>query len=372
MGTIPRVTESGAGATLELMKAVIIREQVPNGPVAPQIEVIEDWPEPPDPGPGELLVECEFSALNHMDLWVGKGIPGVGIEYPHVGGVEACGRVLAVGEGVDTAWIERRVVHNAAVAQTSPPRPGDGSNAHLAADYHLIGEHSHGTHRERYVVPVSNAVAIGDEDGAAAAAFGLATLTAYSMMCTKGELRPGQRVLITGIGGGVATAALSIAKWLGCEIWVSSRHRWKLDRALELGAHHTLLDEGQSWWKEVRAATDKRGVDMAVDTTGATVYSNCIRSLARGGAFVCAGSTSGAQPVADLARLFWNQLRLLGSTMGSNDEFREVIALFRAGRLQPVVDRIVSCDDARAAWERLEAGEQMGKLVLQWPAGERR
>jgi zinc-binding alcohol dehydrogenase/oxidoreductase len=348
------------------MKAVIIREQAPAGPVSPHVDVVQDWPEPSDPGRGELLVECEYSALNHMDLWVGRGIPGVAIDYPHVGGVEACGRVLAVGEGVDTAWMEQRILHNAAVDQTMMPSPADTSDANLAADYQLIGEHSHGAHRERYVVPAANAVAIGEESGVEAAAFGLTALTAYSMMCTKGKLRPGQRVLITGIGGGVATSALAIARWLGCEILVSSRHQWKLERARELGAHHTLLDEGQPWWKEVRAVTSKRGVDMVVDTTGAALHSNCIRSLARGGAFVTAGATSGAQPDADLARLFWNQLRLLGSTMGSNDEFREVVSLFRAGHLRPVVDRVVSCDDARSAWERLEAGEQMGKLVLEW------
>jgi NADPH:quinone reductase-like Zn-dependent oxidoreductase len=350
------------------MKAVVLREKASDGPVAEQVAVVDDWPEPADPGPGELLVECEYSALNHMDLWVGLGIPGVDIEYPHVGGVEACGHVLAVGAGVDTGWIEQRILHNAAVAQPVPPRPADASNAHLAANYHLIGEHSPGTHRERYVVPAANAVALGDEDGAEAAAFGLTALTAYSMMCTKGQLRPGQRVLITGIGGGVATAALTIARWMGCEIWVSSRHAWKLERAHELGADHGILDEGQAWWKEVRATTDKRGVDMVVDTTGAALHSNCIRSLARGGAFVTAGATSGAQPDADLARLFWNQLRLLGSTMGTNDEFREVVSLFRAGHLQPVLDRVVDYTDAKSAWQRLEAGEQMGKLVLRWPA----
>lgn len=348
------------------MRAVILREQAPEGPVAPQVDLVDDWPEPAGCGPGELLVQCECSALNHMDLWVGRGIPGVDLSYPHVGGVEACGRVLEVGAGVDEAWVGRRVVHNAAVVQPLPSRPGDPTAAALAPAYHLIGEHSEGVHRERYRIPAANAVDVGDHDGARSAAFGLTSLTAYSMMLTKGGLRPGQSVLITGIGGGVATAALSLARWQSCEIVVTSRHAWKLEAAAEMGAHHTLLDEGQSWWKEVRSLTGRRGVDMVVDTVGEATHRNCIRSLARGGAFVTAGATSGPAPAADLARLFWNQLRMLGSTMGSNDEFREVCALFLRGRIEPRVDRVYPVERAREAWERLEAAEQMGKLVLRW------
>jgi NADPH:quinone reductase-like Zn-dependent oxidoreductase len=186
------------------------------------------------------------------------------------------------------------------------------------------------------------------------------------MMVTKGGLRPGQTVLITGIGGGVATSALAIARHLGCPVAVTSRHQWKLDRARELGASSLFLDSGQDWSKDVRAWTGKRGVDMAVDSSGKATHLSCIKSLARGGAYVTPGCTSGPDAVTDLARIFWNQLRILGSTMGSNAEFGEVAALLRAGALSPVVDRVYPAREARQAYARLESAEQFGKIVLTW------
>jgi len=348
------------------MKAITIREQAPKGPVAPNVSVVDDWADPGPPDRGELLVRTEASALNHMDLWVGRGIPGVEIEYPHVGGVDGCGIVEAVGSDVDAAWVGRRVVHNAAVRLDGPARPGTPTEAGIAPDVELIGEHSHGTHRARYRIPVENAVDVGDADPVAAAAYGLTALTAYAKMFTKGRLRPGQTVLITGIGGGVATAALGLAGWMGCTTIVTSRHRWKLDRALELGADHGVLDEGQDWSREVRGLTAKRGVDMVVDTVGGPLLKPCLRVLVPGGAFVTAGATAGPVSEIELARVFWKQLRVLGSTMGSNDEFREVMALFRAGHVAPVVDRVFPPAEAPAAWERLEAADQMGKLVIDW------
>jgi NADPH2:quinone reductase len=348
------------------MRAVLITSQVPKGPVAPQVQYAEDWAETPDPEPGELRVRALATALNHMDLWTGMGIPGVEISYPHIGGVDGCGIVESVGNGVDVAWIGRRVVHNAAVEIRGPAHPQAPSEATLAPEYHLIGEHSHGTHREFWCVPVANAFDIGGADPQQAAAIGLAALTAWSMMLTKGKLRPGQHVLITGIGGGVSTAALAIARWRGCRIAVSSRSEAKLARARELGAEFTILDEGQDWSRELRGWTNKRGVDMVVDTIGAHVLKPALRALARGGAFVTAGTTAGTKADLELNRLFWNQLRILGSTMGTNDEFREVMALFCAGELVPEIDCVLPAVRAREAWERLEAQEQMGKIVLDW------
>ncbi|MFI4870923.1 MAG: zinc-binding dehydrogenase, partial [Phycisphaerales bacterium JB061] len=143
-------------------------------------------------------------------------------------------------------------------------------------------------------------------------------------------------------------------------------HQWKLDKALALGADHAILDEGQDWSKEVRAITHKRGVDMVVDSTGKATHLNCIKSLARGGAYVSPGCTTGPDATTDLARLFWNQLRLLGSTMGSNEEFREVAALFSANKVGAVVDTVFKPEDASKAWSHLEEGKQFGKLVFDW------
>ena len=173
-------------------------------------------------------------------------------------------------------------------------------------------------------------------------------------------------MLITGIGGGVATASLGLASHVGCRICVTSRHQWKLDKAMELGAHHAILDDGSDWSNEARAFTNKRGFDMAVDSVGKATHLWCIKSLARGGAYVTPGCTSGAHATTDLARIFWNQLRVLGSTMGSPNEFRKVIALFRAGKFEPVVDTVYPASDAAQAVAKLEGGEQFGKLVLDW------
>jgi NADPH:quinone reductase-like Zn-dependent oxidoreductase len=346
------------------MRAIVVSKK--GSPVAPNIRFVEDWPEPGPPAPGQVVIRTLATAFNQMDLWVGRGVPGLDLSYPRVSGCDACGVVEAAGAGVDPAWVGRRVIVNAAVRQPGRESPGDPPNSTLAPEYQLIGEHTSGMLCERFAAPVANLADVGEADPVAGAAFGLCALTAYSMMVTKGGLRPGQSVLITGIGGGVATAALSIARWMACPVAVTSRHQWKLDKAKALGAAAGFLDQGQDWSKEVRAWTFKRGVDMAVDSSGKATHLNCIKSLARGGAYVTPGCTSGPDATTDLARVFWNQLRVLGSTMGSNEEFREVAALFRAGRLAPVVDQVFEAKDAARAYERLEAGEQFGKIVVKW------
>jgi NADPH:quinone reductase-like Zn-dependent oxidoreductase len=335
-------------------------------PVTPNIRVVHDWPEPSAPARGECRVKVLCSALNHMDLWVGMGVPGLELTYPRVSGCDVCGVVEDVGEGVDKSWLGRQVVMNAAVPQPEQSHPSDPSDHHLAPNYQLIGEHHNGGHCARLNIPVAQLVDAEDLNPVTAAAFGLVTLTAWSMMFTKGQLRPGQRVLITGIGGGVATSALAIARWLGCPVAVTSRHQWKLDRAAELGAELCILDQGQDWSSEVRAWSHRRGVDMAVDSVGRPTHMNCIKSLARGGAFVTPGNTGGPRVETDQARLFWNQLRLLGSTMGSISEMREIIALLRAGHLSPVIDSVIPWTDAPLAWKRLEGQDQFGKIVLDW------
>lgn len=346
------------------MRAIVCLRQ--GSPVASNIQLAHDWPEPAAPGPGQVLIRTLASAFNQMDLWVGRGVPGLQLAYPRISGCDACGAVEALGDGVDKAWLGRRVIVNAAVRM--PPRlaPDDPPASTLAPDYQLIGEHHHGMHAERFAAPAANLAAVGDADPIEAAAFGLCALTAYSMMISKGGLRPGQSVLVTGIGGGVATAALAIAKQWGCPTIVTSRHQWKLDRAKALGADAGVLDIGQDWSKEVRAWTAKRGVDMAVDSSGKATHLSCIKALARGGAYVTPGCTSGPDAVTDLARIFWNQLRVLGSTMGSAEEFQEAAALFRAGRLRPAVDQVFAPSEAVEAYRRLESAEQFGKVVIDW------
>ncbi|MEN0020975.1 MAG: zinc-binding dehydrogenase, partial [Planctomycetota bacterium] len=247
------------------------------------------------------------------------------------------------------------------------PFPGDEVGVYHAPNYRLIGEHdSPGTHAEKFNAPVANLAAVGDTDATEAAGFGLTFLTAWSMMVGKAQLKPGQTVLITGIGGGVAQAAFSIADYLGCPICVTSRHQHKLDRSLELGAEHAVLDTGEDWSRQVRGWTHKRGVDLAIDSVGKATHLSCIKSLARGGAYVTPGCTTGPDATTDLARIFWNQLRILGSTMGTAGEFAEVAALFRIGALEPTVDSVHKPEGCRDAYDRLESGEQFGKVIIDW------
>ncbi len=346
------------------MNAIVVSKQ--GSPVAPNVSLRSDWPEPAAPKAGWVVVRTLCSAFNHMDLWVGRGVPGLELAYPRVSGCDGCGVVEAVGQGVDQAWIGRQVIYNAALSIHHHARPGEPPASTLAPEYELIGEHHFGAHAARFACPADNLACVDGCDPIEAAAFGLCALTAWSMMHTKGQLRPGQSVLITGIGGGVATSALAIARQRGCPVVVTSRHRWKLDKAKALGADLAILDEGQDWSKEVRVWTNKRGVDMAVDSVGKATHLSCIKSLARGGAYVTPGCTTGPNATTDLARIFWNQLRILGSTMGTNDEFKEVVSLFSAGVLKPVVDQVFTPDQCQQAYERLEEGAQFGKIVIDW------
>lgn len=348
------------------MRAVVLQRR--GTPVAGNVEYRTDWAEPGPLRPGLARIRTLASAFNHMDLWVGRGLPGID-GYPRITGCDACGVVEAVSEGTPgaQAWVGKRVIVNAAVKLPERDDPRDPPASTLAPNYELIGEHHDGMFRERFDAPIANLAPVGDSaDPVLAAAFGLCFLTAYSGLVGKARLRPGQSVLITGIGGGVATSALAIARWMGCETIVTSRHQWKLDAARTLGATHGVLDQGQDWSKDVRGLTSKRGVDVCYDSTGKATHLAAVRSLARGGAYVSPGCTTGGDATTDLTRVFWNQLRVLGTTMGSNEEFREVTALFRAGHLRPVVDKVFPAERCVEAYQRLEAGEQMGKIVLTW------
>ncbi|MBA4039016.1 MAG: hypothetical protein C0468_01575 [Planctomyces sp.] len=346
------------------MKAALITRQSPH--VHEAVTVVTDHPEPAAPGPGLALVRTLCSAMNHLDLWVGRGVPGLKLTYPRISGCDACGQVLAVGPGVDPAWVGLRVVVNAAQAQPPRAHPSGDPEPQTPA-YELLGEHTDGFHRERFLAPAEALQPVApDADPAQAAAFGLGSLTAYSMLVGKAGLRPGQWVLVTGIGGGVALAALSICNALGARAVVTSRHQWKLDRAAELGAVAGVLDSGADWSRQARQATGGRGFDIAVDSSGKATHLWCVKSLVRGGAYVTPGCTSGPDATTDLARVFWHQLRIIGSTMGTPAEFAQVAALYRRGVIRPVVDRVYRADDIAQAYARLAGQEQFGKVVVDW------
>lgn len=324
------------------------------------VRIVDDWPEPV-PGPGQVRVRTEASALNHVDLWLGQS---EGMEFPHITGSDGCGRVDAVGEGVDSSWVGRRVVFNAALPAADPTGPGQRPDR--PPEIGLVGSEMPGSMAEKFVVPAANVLDVGEVDPIRAAAFSLTFLTAWRMISSRARLKPDQTVLLTGIGGGVALAALRIVKHIGSEVVVTSRHQWKLDRARELGANHLILDQGEDWSIQARNFTGGRGVDLCVDSVGKVLHGKCVRSLAQGGTLTLCGTTTGGNPETLLGDIFWKQLSVLGSSMGSMEEYREVTALFRAGLLDPVIDQVFAASEAAMAYARLQAGDQFGKVVIRW------
>jgi NADPH:quinone reductase-like Zn-dependent oxidoreductase len=332
--------------------------------VAANVRLVTDWPEP-IAAPGEVRVRTEAAALNHVDLWLGRRDWAT---FPHVSGFDGCGIVETVGDGVDESWLGRRIIFNAAVPETKPAAPDVRPDR--PPEIGLIGSETQGSMAEKFVVPAANILDVGDADPIQAAAFALTFLTAWRMISTRARLKPDQTVLVTGIGGGVALAALKIAKYIGSEVIVTSRHQWKLDTALGLGADHGILDQQQDWSEEVRDLTGGRGVDLCVDSVGKAVHARCIQSLAQGGTLTTCGATTGGDAETMLGNIYWKQLSILGSSMGDMDEFREVTALFRAGKLEPVIDTVFPAADAAQAYARLQAGDQFGKVVVRWAPPE--
>ena len=329
-----------------------------------QLEVVDDLPIPEIRSPHDVRVRVHAAALNHLDLFVVAGLPGVTITPRWVMASDGCGVVDAVGTGVTTIAVGDTVVLNPGLSDRTCPYCLAGEHS-LCVQYKLLGEHTPGAAAEYVVVPDANVLAVPENvDVTVAAAFPLATLTAWRMLRTRAQLRAGERVLIWGIGGGVALAALKICKQVGAEVWVASRDDAKLERARQLGADHTLNSRTDDVPGVIRGATGKAGVDVVVDNVGQATWARSLQSLGKRGRLVTCGATSGPVVETDARRLFWNQWSILGSTMGNDAEFRAVVNEFRAGRLLPTVDSVWQLKDARAAFERLESGQQFGKVVL--------
>lgn len=329
-----------------------------------QLQVRDDLPEPALRAPTDVRVRVTAAALNHLDLFVLEGLPGVTIVPPWIVAADAVGVVDRVGEAATGVRVGDTVVFNPGVSDRTCAYCRDGEQS-LCVRFGILGEHLPGTAAECVVVPCYNVAAIPAGTPAhEAAAFGLATLTAWRMLMTRARVRAGERVLIWGIGGGVATAALQIAKLAGAEVWATSSSDAKLERARALGADHTLNHATQDVAREIRAATGKAGVDVVVDNVGAATWKQSLAALGKRGRLVTCGGTSGPVVETDVRRLFWNQWSILGSTMGNDEEFAAIVAHLREGRLLPPVDRVYTLEQGRDAYERLRAGEQFGKVVL--------
>ena len=329
-----------------------------------QLEVRDDLPTPQLTSPTDVRLRVRAAALNHIDLFALAGLPGMSLVPPWVVGSDACGEVESVGTKVTNVAVGDLAFVNPGISDRTCAYCLAGDHP-LCVKFKVMGEHMPGTAAEYLVVPATNVRAIPkDTDVNAAAAFPLATLTAWRMVHTRARVQRGERVLIWGIGGGVAIAALQICKQIGAEVWVTSRSREKLDRARKLGADHTLESSGDVA-KAIRDATGKAGVDVVVDNVGEATWEQSLRALGKRGRLVTCGGTSGPMVTTDVRRLFWNQWSILGSTMGNDDEFDAVTRELRAGRLLPPVDTVVPLERGRDAYARLESASHFGKVVIQ-------
>lgn len=329
-----------------------------------RIEYREDLAEPPLRDDGDVRVRMRAAALNHLDLFQLAGLPGVTITPPWILGEDGTGVVESVGASVRNVKVGDAVVLNPGISDRTCEYCRAGEQP-LCPRFGILGEHLPGTMAELVVLPAVNVAKIGaDVDVAEAAAFTLATLTAYRMIVTRAQVREGEHVLIWGIGGGVAIACLQIAKLLGARVTVTSSSDEKLARARTLGADDTVNHRGVDVGKEMRARTGKRGVDVVVDSVGEHTWSQSLGALGRRGRLVTCGGTSGPMVTTDVRKLFWNQWSILGSTMGNDAEFSAIVEHFNAGRLRPPIDRVYPLAEGRAAFERLAEGKQFGKLVL--------
>ena len=329
-----------------------------------QITLRDDLPEPVVEAPGDVRVRLRAAALNHLDLFVVEGIPGVSITPGWILGGDGMGIVESVGAAVTGVAVGDRVVINPGIScrECEFCRAGEQP---LCVKFRLLGEHRPGTFAEFVVVPAANVRRIpGGVPDDVAAAFTLATLTAWRMLVTRAQLRAGEQVLIQGIGGGVAIAALQIAKSLGATVWVTSRSDAKLVRAAALGADVMINSATEDVARAVRARTGKRGVDVVVDSVGGPVWAQSLGALGRRGRLVTCGASAGPVVETDVRRLFWNQWSILGSTMGTDAEFDAIVGELHAGRLLPPVDAVFPLAEGRAAFARLAAAEQFGKVVL--------
>ncbi len=322
----------------------------------------------PVPGPGEVRVRVLAAALNRLDLFVRNGIPGVPIEFPHVPGADACGRVEALGAGVTGFAVGERVVLQPGLSCGSCEFCRAGETC-LCVDFEILGEHRSGTLAERVVVPAANVwKAPAHLTNEEAAAFPLAAMTAWRMLVTRAAVRPGESVLVHGIGGGVSTYALQIARLSGASlVIVTSGSDEKLERALKLGADVALDYRSVDVGRKVRELTGKRGVDVVVDSVGAATWRASLTAAAKKGRVVTCGATSGPNPEEEIRIIFWKQLSILGSTMGTDAEFRALRDAVEKRRVLPVVDEVFVLDDVRAAYARLESGKGFGKVVVRIP-----
>jgi NADPH:quinone reductase-like Zn-dependent oxidoreductase len=338
----------------------------------PDVLRIDDVPVP-EPGPDEVRIRVEATALNHLDLWVRRGLP-IEISMPHVGGSDIAGRIDALGDGVEEVTgldgaptavaTGMRVVVDPSLDWLDPVSDPAMWGDRNPADLRLIGEHTDGGFAQYVVVPAANVVPIPDAlDPAVAAAASLVGVTSWRALVTRGRVRPGEVVLVTGASGGVSTMAIQIAKLHGAIVVAVTSTPW-VDRVESLGADLVIDRTAGDWATIASTVRDGHGVDLVVDSVGAPMWRGISRALAPGGRVVSYGSTGGPKVEIDLRHHFWKQTNFMGTTMGSPEDYRAAMRAVVDGQVAPPIHATLPLARCADAHRMLEAGDVFGKVVL--------
>lgn len=329
----------------------------------PEVVRAEEMPLPAV-GAGDVLVRVRAAALNHVDLWVRRGLPRLRLTFPHIPGADVAGIVEQVGAEVQTVREGEEVVLQPGVSCGVCQYCVAGED-NLCASYTILGEHRHGGYAEYVAVPEANVLAkpqrLSFEE---AAAVPLVFLTAWNMLVTNGRIAAGDTVLLWGAGSGVGSAGIQIARAFGARIIAVAGAEWKLAKARALGADEVINHREQDVGAEVRRLTDRRGVDIVFDHVGAATWNTSLKALARGGRLVTCGATSGAEAPTDLRYIYGRRLSIHGTWVGTKRELRQAMHLVEQGSLRPVVHEVFPLERAAHAQRLMEESGHFGKLVL--------
>jgi NADPH:quinone reductase-like Zn-dependent oxidoreductase len=335
-----------------------------HSPALDAYHLVDDFPTPV-PAAGEVLIQVAYAALNRLDNWVRIGWKGLALTFPHIPCSDCSGVIVAVGPGVDGWAIGQRVTANPLLwcGACPPCQRGEHNRCRTG---HLIGEHTRGACAGYVVVPARNLIAIPDDFSlAVAAAASLVYVTAWHSLIVAAQLRAGEQVLIIGAGGGVNTAALQIAKLAGATVYVVASNAAKAERSRALGADWVIdRSADPDWPAAVYAHTQREGVDLVVDNVGQATWGSSLRCLRPGGRLATVGGTSGYQAQTPVNLIFGKQLRIIGSTMGCQGDYEQVMKLVFGGRLLPVVDSVFPMNQFRNAMTRMLADEMFGKILI--------
>jgi len=322
--------------------------------------------ESPQCGSNDVIVEPQFSALNHLDLFVTKGWSGLKLKMPHILGSDGAGIIKFIGQNVTTVKVGDRVTVNPGIScgKCSACLAG---HQNYCKDFRILGENLDGTFADQLVVPEINVMKIPDSISfEIAAAAPLTFLTAWQMLVTKAAVKMNDWVFIQGVSGGIGSAALQIAKLCNAKVVVSTSSVEKVEKAYQMGADFVFnYTETPDFYKNLyKDLTDKRGVDIVVDCVGTNTFTNSLKSLRTGGKLVTCGGTTGSMAEIDIRQIFWKQLEIYGSTMGNHTDFQTVMQLIFQGKLKPIIDKVFPFHQARDAETYLQQGKQFGKILL--------